>query len=105
VITSSSVPAYRIQQATFTVPGTKPGTTYQVIMDTTPHRLTGRAVSCTCPDATYRKRVCKHMRAAEQGAAGKPHVKLAVAPATRTAGFITAAHAKALADVAALYAD
>ncbi len=26
----------------------------------------GRAASCTCPDCTYRKRVCRHMHAANQ---------------------------------------
>lgn len=98
---TSPVPAYTIRQATFTVPGTKPGTSYQVVMDTTPHALTGRAVSCTCPDARYRSRVCKHMRAAEQGAAGKPKLRLGLARPVST----PESRAEALRRVAELYAD
>jgi hypothetical protein len=103
MLSSSPLPAYQIKRVSFTVPGTKPGTTYTVTADP----KDGLIVDCTCPDHRHRRRECKHMRLVASGASGiKPRVRIGpdMTP-TRTAGFITAAHREARARAAVMYAD
>jgi hypothetical protein len=73
VRTSSPLPAYTVKAVSFTVPGTKPGSSYTVTADP----KDGMIVACTCPDHTHRRRDCKHMKLIASGVSGiKPRVRI-----------------------------
>ena len=59
----------------YQIAGSKPSTTWTVTRDPV-----DGAMTCDCPDATYRGRQCKHQRAVIAGAAGKPIVRCSVRP-------------------------
>lgn len=60
--------------------------TYQVQSNSNPAKFYDVSVDdngwhCPCPDATYRRRECKHIRAARQGnVASKPRIRVMPLP-------------------------
>ena len=75
--TTSAAPSLRIRWATTQIESeSRPGTFYTVALDA----ATGRPFDCTCPDASFRRKRCKHQRAVLDGKGSKPRVRAIAIP-------------------------
>ena len=72
---TSPATSYTIRRATVQVPSlTNPAKSYTVSLDP----KDGEPVDCTCPDATHRRRRCKHQTEAAAGRCTKPRLRVVV---------------------------
>ena len=75
--TTSAAPSLRIRWATTQIESeSHPGTFYTVALDA----ATGRPFDCSCPDATHRRRRCKHQQAVLDGKGSKPRIRAVAIP-------------------------